>query len=78
MHCTYHNRRREMMLREIENLERYYETRILSPVENNLFTLLGKVPEDTNPEMMFHFCGIVATNVRYMYTAVAKNREGVR
>ena len=77
MHCTFHNRRRDAMFREIEDLERYYEARILNPFENNLYTLLGKVPEDANPEMMFHFCRIVATNVHCMYLAVTKNREGV-
>ena len=77
MHCPFQNRRRETMLREIEHLERLYETRILSPVENNLFTLLGKVPDNANPEMMFHFCRIEATNVHYMYISVTKNREGV-
>ena len=77
MHCTFHNRRREAMFREIEDLERYYEARILNPLENNLYTLLRKVPEDANPEMMFHFCRIVATNVHCMYLAVTKNREGV-
>ena len=77
MHCTFHNRRREMIYREIDDLERYYDTRILTPLENNLHTLLGKVTENANPEMMFHFCRIVAANVHCMYLAVTKNREGV-
>ena len=77
MHCHFHNERRDQMYEEIENLEIFYGTRILSPVENNLYTLLGKVPVDANPEMVFHLCRIVATNVHSMYTAVTKNREGV-
>ena len=67
----------DSMLKEIENLDRYYEISILSPLENNLYTLLGKVPEGANPEMMFQFCKIVATNVHYMYSAIVKNIEGV-
>ena len=77
MHCQFHNERRNQMYEEIEDLERFYGARILSPVENNLYTLLGKVPLDANPEMVFHFCRIVANNVHSMYTAVTKNREGV-
>ena len=77
MHCQYLNEERDSLSREIENLERLYGINIISPVENNLFTLLGKVPDIDNAEMMLQFYRIVATNVHMMYCKVLRTREGI-
>ena len=65
------------MLREIRNLENLYGTRIVSPTDNNLHVMLGKVPTDADTEMMLYFYKIVATNVNRMYEIIVRNREGI-
>ena len=77
MHCPYLNEERDFLSIEIENLERYYGINIITPVENNLFTLLRKALDIDNAEMMLQFYRIVATNVHQMYCKIMKTREGV-
>ena len=77
IHCSSLNEKRGKMLKEIEELEKYYGTKILSATSNNLPTFLGKIPENADPEMMLYFYRIVATNVHQMYLTVIKNREGI-
>ena len=77
IHCPYLEEQRDTMFKQINNLEEYYDVEILSPLENNLHTLLGRVPAEAIPKMMFYFYKIVATNVHQMYTTLLKSREGI-
>ena len=65
------------MFNEISNLERRFGRNIITPVGNNLHTLLGKMPENADPEMMLYFYKIVGTYVHQMYYTLLRNREGV-
>ena len=77
MHCPFFKEMREAMFKEISNLETLYTTQILSPLDNNLHVMLGKVPPHVNPEMMLYFYKLVAKNVHHMYKTVLANREGI-
>ena len=67
MHCPYFNDRREAMLREIKELENYYDTLILTPMGINLPTMLGRITDHSEPEVMLYFYRIIAINVQYTY-----------
>ena len=55
IHCLYLRNERDAMFNEISEIENYYGSRILTLHENNLHTLLGKIPNNVNPEMMLYF-----------------------
>ena len=74
MHCPYFNDRREPMLREINELENYYDTIILTPMGNNILMMLGKIPDHSKPEVMLYFYRIIAINVQYMHVTIVRMR----
>ena len=55
IHCAYSTDKREAMLREINDLEKYYDTVILTLLDNNLLPTLRKIPENAKPEVMLYF-----------------------
>ena len=77
IHCPSLRNEREAMFDEINEIENYYGSRILNPVDSNLHTLLGKVPNNANPEMMLYFYKAVARNVYTMYSILLRNRQGI-
>ena len=77
IHCPSLRNERDAMFNEISNIENFYGGRILMPNENNLHTLLGKIPNDVNPEMMLYFYKSVARNVHTMYSTMLRNRQGI-
>ena len=77
MHCPFFEKQREDLFTEINILETFYGSSILSPPINNLHVILGKVPDGADAEMMLYFFKLVASKVHYMYTTVLKNREGI-
>ena len=77
MHCTSLQNERDVMFNEISEIESYYGSRILTPLDNNLHILLGKIPNNVNPEMMLYFYKSVAKNVYTMYSTLLRNRQGI-
>ena len=77
IHCPSLRNEREAMFNEISEIENYYDSRILTPLDNNLHTLLGKIPNNANPEMMLYFYKAVARNVYIMYSTLLRNRQGI-
>ena len=65
------------MFREINDLENYYDTVILTPLDNNLLTMMRKLPEHATLQVMLYFYRMIAINVQYMYLTIVKMREGV-
>ena len=77
IHCPSLRNERDPMFNEISDIENYYGSRILTPHENNLHVLLGKIPNNANPEMMLYFYKSVAKNVHTMYSTLLRNRQGI-
>ena len=62
------------MFNEIRAIENHYGSRIIAPLDNNLYTLLGKIPNNMNPEMMLYFYKAVAKNVYTMYDKIVEKQ----
>ena len=77
MHCPFLQNQQNVMRGQINEVERMYNTEVLSCNEDNLLLMLGKIPQGANPEMMFDVFSIVAKNVHKMYMVIVKSREGV-
>ena len=77
IHCPSLRNERDVMFNEINVIENFYDSRILLPHENNLHTILGKIPNNVNPEMMLYFYKSVARNVHLMYSTLLRNRQGI-
>ena len=77
IHCPSLRNERDIMFNEIRAIENHYGSRIITPLDNNLYTLLGKIPNNMNPEMMLYFYKAVAKNVYTMYAKLLRNRQGI-
>ena len=62
---------------EIKELEEEYRIPVLNTGESNILTLLGKVPNNAQPELVYKLLKIVAVNVHKMYCILIRNREGI-
>ena len=59
------------------NLKLASRTIILSNFIDLFSSLLGKIPNDTQPDIGTAYLKIVATNVYEMYRTIVLNREGI-
>ena len=53
MHCSYFEEQRDIMFKQLNDLEEYYDMEILTPLGNNLHILLGRVPAEAIPDVLF-------------------------
>ena len=77
MHCQSLQNIRTKMLNEINELEIANRTTILSNSIDLFSSLLGKIPEDIQPDIGIAYLKIDATNVYEMYRTIVLNREGI-
>ena len=77
MQCHALHNDRETLLRDISVLELEYDKQVIGNDVGMYDMILGKCPNDIQPEMLFRMHRVFAINVYKMYCTVLKSREGI-
>ena len=77
MQCPALRNDRETLLREINILEHVFDKQVIGCDVEMYDIILGKCPNDIQPEMLLGMHRVFSINVYKMHCTVLKSREGI-